>query len=297
MPVGRAGCGGDKYDAELSQLDIYVMFDDSGSMIPWWLPVVETFAKFLNDPASAGIGVGLQFFGSDEQCDPAFYANPRVPIAPLPGNAAQIQSVFPLIPIESTPTAPALTGAIQHARSWQSSHPGHKTVVWLVTDGLPSGCSSTLDNVAQAATDGLNGTPSIPTYVLGLGLALGDLHRIATAGGTGQALIVDPTNVAAVTDAMNQLRGASLPCDYALPNGGQVDPTKVNIEFSSDGATSTTVLNVGNAAGCDATAGGWYYDNPTTPSRAIVCPATCGNFKATTVGEVNVVLGCDTILK
>src|SRR5262245_18140783 len=34
-------CGGDRYKAEKSQLDIYVMFDDSGSMVPWWLQVTQ----------------------------------------------------------------------------------------------------------------------------------------------------------------------------------------------------------------------------------------------------------------
>src|SRR5262245_11861260 len=108
-------CGGDRYDAKPRPLDIYVMFDDSGSMFPWWGSVTQAFNQFINDPKSAGIGIGIQFFG--QNCDPGFYAMPKVAIAPLPGQAGAIQAAFPIIPIESTPTEPALTGALQYAKS------------------------------------------------------------------------------------------------------------------------------------------------------------------------------------
>jgi hypothetical protein len=286
-------CGGDRYKAEKSQLDIYVMFDDSGSMVPWWLQVTDAFAQFLNDPASAGIGVGIQYFGRN--CDPAFYATPRVPIAPLPGNVMPIQQSYPIIPIESTPTQPALQGAIMHARDWQNSHPDHKVVVLLTTDGEPTECDSTVAGVSQVAAEGLSGSPSIPTYVLGMGLSLTNLHEIARAGGTGQAFIVDPNSQQALTQAMNAIRGAALPCDYVLPNGGNVDPSKVNIDFTPPGAPPQRLPNVGDASRCSGS-GGWYYDNPQAPTRAIVCPESCSSFNVQTGSQVDVILGCDTIV-
>lgn len=168
----------------------------------------------------------------------------------------------------------------------------------LVTDGLPTDCASTVQSVSQVATEGVTGSPSIPTYVLGLGLTLNNLNQIAQAGGTNTAFIVDPNSGAALAQAMNDIRGAALPCDYALPNGGAVDPSKVNIEFSDAGQTATTIANVGDASGCDPSAGGWYYDNPTAPTRAIVCPVTCTTFKAAAdTSTVNVVLGCDTVIR
>jgi hypothetical protein len=130
-----------------------------------------------------------------------------------------------------------------------------------------------------------------------LGLNLTNLHQIAAAGGTGQAFIVDPNSGPALTNAMNQIRGAALPCDYPLPNGGQVDPSKVNIEFTPGGAGPKTIYKVEDASKCDPMTGGWYYDNNAAPTRAIVCPQTCAEFKAGSGGQVNVVLGCPSVIK
>ena len=294
MDAGTMTCGGDKYQAEKRPLDMYVMFDDSGSMIPWWISATQAFTQFLNAPESAGIGVGLQFFGTS--CDVNTYATPKVPIAALPGNAQALTAAFPIIPIESTPTDPALRGAVQHARSWAMGHPDHKVVVLLVTDGEPTECASTIPGVTQVAADGFGGTPSIPTYVLGLGLSLTNLHSIAMAGGTGQAFIVDPNSGTALAQAMNQIRGSALPCDYALPKN-TTDPRKVNIDFTPQGGMPTRLVHVGEAAKCDPVKGGWYYDNPQMPTRLIVCPQTCDTFKKDPSGRVDVILGCDIVIK
>jgi hypothetical protein len=294
MDAGPMTCGGDKYQAEKRPLDMYVMFDDSGSMIPWWLSATQAFTQFINAPESAGIGVGLQFFGTS--CDVATYATPKVAIAPLPGNSQALTAAFPIIPIESTPTDPALRGAVQHARSWAVAHPDHKVVVLLVTDGEPTECLSTIPGVTQVAAEGFAGTPSIPTYVLGLGLSLTNLHSIAMAGGTGQAFIVDPNSGTALAQAMNQIRGSALPCDYALPKN-TTDPRKVNVDFTPQGGMATRLVHVGAAASCDPVKGGWYYDDAQMPKRIIVCPQTCDAFKKDPSGRVDVVLGCDIVIK
>ena len=294
MDAGPMTCGGDKYIAEQRPLDMYVMFDDSGSMIPWWISATQAFTQFLNAPESVGLGVGLQFFGTS--CDVGFYATPKVPIAVLPGNAQPITAAFPILPVESTPTDPALRGAIQYARTWQTAHADHKVVVLLVTDGEPTECASTVPGVTQVAAEGFGGTPSIPTYVLGLGLSLTNLHSIAMAGGTNQAFIVDPNSGAALAAAMNQIRGSALPCDYALPKN-TTDPRKVNVDFTPQGGMTTRLIHVGATANCDPVKGGWYYDNPQMPSRIIVCSQTCDAFKKDPSGRVDIVLGCDIVIK
>jgi hypothetical protein len=294
MDAGPMSCGGDKYIAEQRPLDMYVMFDDSGSMIPWWISATQAFTQFLNAPESAGLGVGLQFFGTS--CDVATYATPKVPIAVLPGNAQPITAAFPILPFESTPTDPALRGAIQYARTWQTGHADHKVVVLLVTDGEPTECLSTIPGVTQVAAEGFAGTPSIPTYVLGLGLSLTNLHSIAMAGGTNQAFIVDPNSGTALAQAMNQIRGSALPCDYALPKN-TTDTKKVNVDFTPQGGMTTRLVHVGSASNCDPVKGGWYYDNAQMPSRIIVCSQTCDMFKKDAKGRVDIVLGCDIVIK
>ena len=66
--TGGATCAGDVTNAMQVPLDIYVMLDSSGSMVEStddgtkWEAVTNAIASFLQDPQSAGIGVGLQFF-------------------------------------------------------------------------------------------------------------------------------------------------------------------------------------------------------------------------------------------
>ena len=123
-----------------------MMVDDSGSMVPWWPATLEAINMFYRDPGSVGIGVGLQFFGSI--CEMNHYATPVVPIQELPGHLTALEQAFPLLPIEGTATWPAMQGAIAHARSWATEHPD-KTVVLLVTDGIPDDCNSTVENVTE----------------------------------------------------------------------------------------------------------------------------------------------------
>jgi hypothetical protein len=298
------GCGGDVYRAEARELDMYIMMDRSGSMlIPFlidlWTPIGQALGTFVTLPEAAGIGVGIQFFGlQDDSCDVNVYAQPAAAIGLLPGNAPAVQqAIVSNVPtFGQTPTLPALTGAIQHARGWAQQNPAKKVIVVLATDGSPNACNSTVESVSQIAQEGMNGSPSIPTYVIGIGNIAG-LNQIAQAGGTGQALVVDADPQIAsqqFVDAMNAIRGAALPCDYGIPAGGT--PDKVNLSFDEGGAP-VFVPNVGDASRCDPATGGWYYDNAASPQRILTCTATCDRFKSSATAQVNVVLGCDTVVK
>ena len=65
---------------------------------------------------------------------------------------------------------PALTGALQYARAWAAAHTDRKTVVVLATDGDPSFCSgNTVQDVANVAQAGFTATPSVETFVVGVG--------------------------------------------------------------------------------------------------------------------------------
>ncbi len=64
-----AGCASSTEQATELPLDLYLMLDTSGSMDDLvapqkskWSSVVSALTAFLGDPASAGIGVGLQYF-------------------------------------------------------------------------------------------------------------------------------------------------------------------------------------------------------------------------------------------
>ena len=86
----------------------------------------------------------------------------------------------------------------------------------LVTDGIPDDCNSTVENVTEVVREGVTGSPSIQTFVIGLG-DLGALNMFAEAGGTGQALVIEPGAAPALVAALNQIRTAALPCSFKLP--------------------------------------------------------------------------------
>ncbi|MGD8860881.1 MAG: VWA domain-containing protein [Myxococcales bacterium] len=287
-------CAADSYEAQARKLDIYMVVDDSGSMIPWWPGTLEAINMFFSDPGSEGIGVGVQFFGSD--CDAAYYATPRVGIGDLPGHTTTLQQAFPLAPFEGTATVPAMQGAIQHAREWTMQNPDSKTVVLLVTDGLPDDCGSTVQGVVDAASEGFNGSPSIQTFVVGIGIGLDALNQFAQAGGTGQALLVQPGAAQELVQALNDIRGEALPCDYALPEGADADvaANTVNMRYTTPDGVKTNIGWVPSAADCDAAAGGWHYDDPNAPARLVACQTSCEQLKSVG-GEVQVVLGCPRI--
>jgi hypothetical protein len=298
-------CGGQTYMAEpKAKLDIYMVFDDSGSMLllpPFaWEPAKAATKAFLSDAASAGIGVGLKFFGSE--CDPNVYATPDVPIADLPAQSSVIASTLDArFPVADTMTEPALKGALAHQRQWLQTHPDSKAIILLITDGEPdSDCGGALIGDGSAvAADAFNGSPSIPVYVLGLG-NVANINSIAQAGGTGQAFVVDPNanSGQAVVDAFNQIRSDAqpLPCEFTIPEGGAATPDLVNLAHTAGGATSAqTIASVGDAAGCASNGDlGWYYDDPAAPKTILTCAGTCTQLSSG--GAVEVALGCPTVV-
>jgi len=298
-------CGGQTYVAEAKgKLDILMVYDDSGSTVflpPFsWEPAKIATKAFVNAPSSAGIGVGMKFFGSD--CDPNFYATPDVPIADLPAQAAVVAAALDArLPAADTMTEPALKGGYMHQKQWLMTHPDSKAIVLLVTDGEPdTECGGVaIGDGSAAAAEAFNGTPSIPTYVLGLG-NLNNINAIAAAGGTGQAIAVDPNanNGQGIVDAFNTIRTSAqpLPCEFQIPPGGENTPAEVNLAYTPVGATMHEfVANVVDAAGCAGNQNrGWHYDNPSAPKTILTCPDTCTQL--TSGGMVQVALGCPTVL-
>ena len=69
VPDALAACATDTQQAKQLPLDLYIMLDTSGSMADTvtgaqtkWDAVKDAMTSFVNDPSSAGIGVGVQYF-------------------------------------------------------------------------------------------------------------------------------------------------------------------------------------------------------------------------------------------
>ena len=242
-------------------------------------------------------------------CDAAVYAQPEVQIGTLPGAASGlVDSLRKATPLGLTPTYAALSGALEQARQRAQAEPTHRVIAVLATDGLPGGCEmDTPLNVQTLARQGLAGTPSVTTYVIGVfgpdeAEASQNLNAWAAAGGTGTAFIVDPTKDvgAQFLEALEKIRSGAIACEYKIPpspTGSTLDLNMVNVALVETSRTRD-FRYVTEAGRCDLAELGWYYDvNPSSgkPTKIVACPKACDTLKSTQNGRVEVRLGCVTM--
>jgi hypothetical protein len=218
------------------------------------------------------------------------------------GALARLDAVKPQ---GQTPTAPALTAALDLAASYALTHLDRSVVVVLATDGLPTTCAPTdAAALADLAKEALQGPAHVRTLVVALQALAGSdsssFERIAVAGGTGHALSIDPHADFAhqLQNALGAAAARQVACDLALPEppvGHQLDYDAVNVVL--DGGERATLPRVSGPASCGA-AGGWYYDvDPVSgaPSRLNMCKASCD--RATGAAKLRVELGCKTVVR
>ncbi|MCA9630914.1 MAG: VWA domain-containing protein [Myxococcales bacterium] len=91
--------------------------------------------------------------------------------------------------------------------------------------------------------------------------------------------------------------GSKLACEWAIPappQGETFDKNKVNVQYFPPGSgNGESFGRVGSAAECANVVDGWYYDNPSSPTKIYVCPQTCTRIQA--AGEqarVDILFGC-----
>lgn len=240
-------CAGDTYQGKLAPLDMYLMVDRSGSMVEKgstkWASVTAAIRAFVQDPSSADLGVGLQYFPlprvtpcpsdcnsdyacatqkcgctsfgcqntvcsctaySNDSCVADDYAKPVVAFGRCQDVAGQIvSSLQSQSPVGGTPAAPALQGGVAYAAQWAKANPTHVVIVVLATDGEPNECGSDVPTVSKVAADACAADPSIRTAVIGVGASLTSLNDIAKGGCTGSAVVVDESQ-----DVVKQFRDA-----------------------------------------------------------------------------------------
>jgi hypothetical protein len=321
-------------------LDIYVLFDRSLSMNDnvtggtKWDAMKGALTTFVQSPASNGMSVGIGYFPLSvanapasctvdadcggfgpcettmvctkaDSCLASNYA-PDVFIAALPGvSGAIVNSLNANSPGGFTPTYPALQGSYKYVTSWAKAHPQDNVILVLATDGDPTTCDATTNNVNTIATNlvapALAGNPKIVTFVIGIGSSLTSLNQIAQSGGSQQAFIVDTAGAdpgGQFLAAMKAIRNSvAFGCKYKIPvpAAGPFDPSKVNVQFTPTGGTPTLMKHVAAASACTPTDGGWYYDDASVPKQIILCDSTCAALNAVSGATVTIVLGCPTI--
>jgi Mg-chelatase subunit ChlD len=307
-------CAAQAYEGEAIPLDIYIMFDQSGSMLndvgglTRFEAIQRATQTFLRDDASAQIRVGIGYFGfqaiGQTSCAAGDYASPSVEVTI--DREAVLSSLAEREPIGETPTGAAIRGACSYARDWKRANAAHSVVMLLLTDGEPKApmscaagdCCPSLSDAVQAAAHCRAVDPPIATYVLGVGPFLDNLKQIAQAGGTERAYLIGDQDVEQkVLEALNAIRGAaSIPCELKMPEpqpGAALDYGLVNVAYQDSTCALSVIYNVQGADNCDAAEGGWYYDDPSAPSSVTLCEASCDRVSAPG-GRLAFTIGCET---
>lgn len=305
-------------EAHLQPVRLAFAFDVSGSMgkldYPWhdptlkWEPVVAATKAFFTDPASAGISASLTFFPIDadqsERCDPANYDDPDVPMTPLPSDAfgAAIDAITPTSTDEwrgGTPTLAVIQGTLTFIEPLAANDSNARYAIVLVSDGYPQGCD---DNSIQSVVDVVVAvSDSIPTYVIGVENPPGgpdtvsNLNDIAVAGGTDHAFMIQTGDPEQTKDdfgaAVHTVRTASVSCDFSIPpppDGYTFDPQKANVTYTS-GTSSSALAYDDQCTSLDA----WRYDDPTAPTRMVLCDSTCATVQSDPDAVLHVEFGCE----
>ncbi len=311
-------CASTVVEGDRLPVQMYIMFDKSGSMLDdqKWAGATAALTAFFQDEDSAGLNVALRFFPDNEPqagcnenaCSVQACASPLVELGTLnalpahsdPHQAALVEAVQSRTPGGQTPMYAALAGATDWARSHRTDDA--KTVVVLVTDGEPNGCDESTAAIAGLASDAA--AEGIFTYAIGMsGADITQLHQIANAGGTEQAFVVGTgTSIHKDLVAAFEDIGTSAPsCTMDVPApselGEEIEPGLVNVTFlTSPTANPRTLPRVDGPSDCDGS-GGWYYDDPMAPTTIELCPASCDLVEDNKNGSLELVFGCKSVLK
>lgn len=90
---------------------------------------------------------------------------------------------------------------------------------------------------------------------------------------------------------------ATIACTYDIPdppNGYVFDHQSTEVYFyANPGAPAEVIPQVAHAGACNPLTGGWYLDDPQSPTQILLCPATCTVVEAATEGRIEVEFICD----
>jgi len=320
----NAACAQGTAAASLAGVNLFVMFDRSSSMNQMasqsgsrWQVTSSALDAFFASPNAAGMQLALRFFPHDlpaagcsqDGCDLNACATPLVALGGLTADAAPADAQeralisatamsAPGMAGQGTPIFAALGGALQWASAQRQKTPDQNSVVVLVTDGEANGCDTDIGHIAALAAKAL-ADAGVRTYAIGLtGSQEADMDQIALAGGTTKGIFIsDGANTKQeLLDALAAIRGQVLDCDFAMPlpkPGLAVDKALINVNYTPTGGAKTTLPQVTDEAACPAT-GGWYYDNPSAPTRILLCKSSCDQVTVDAKASLDILLGCAT---
>jgi hypothetical protein len=324
-------CAATTVKAEALPLDMYIIFDKSGSMhapmtgcgpcgggFPGcltancgdcdvggtvgskWCRSINALNGFFSAGTSVGMGVALQYF-SGSSC--GALSSPAVPLQILPSHLTQLQtSLNSISPSGGTPTGSAASGIVQFTNANQQ--PGRKMIGVIITDGDPTDCG---DPVAINGTLAAHFTNTgIPTFIVGMdGATYSALQTMANGAGAAQHTNycgggITPChfyNVGngdpnAFIDAMKAIQQSALGCSFNVPRPDGGAPDWTKVQVKYTAGTGGTQTIPNVPTVNDCANGGFYYDNNTNPTTINICPSTCSVIQADNQAKIDVELPC-----
>lgn len=246
---GEGGVGSDGGDC-VSGIDMYIMFDRSGSMgedcdigdnvNSKWCRAITALSGYFNSAGASKHTAALQLYPLDSHSDQLCgtgngYETPAIPTTNPPFvtlPSSKFDSLLNSTPPgngNGTPTEAAIRGLTRFTAA--NRRPGRVTIGILITDGDPTRCNEDLDALA-ALLDAHHKATTVRTYVIGMqGASFDNLETIAAGGGT-------PTHPDAVGGLSDACGGRGESCHHW--NVGDGDPAiftaaLAEIQQSADG--------------------------------------------------------------
>jgi hypothetical protein len=117
------------------------------------------------------------------------------------------------------------------------------------------------------------------------------------------ALGVDPTSSGAIDvstngDSSSAAAPVAVACEWPLPEldnrQQELDLENVNVRYTTSKGFGVVMGSVPGADACATAELGWYYDDPTRPTKIVACPDTCEILTSRQITEVNALFGCKT---
>lgn len=330
---GSAGddCGGitARAEAQLLPTDVIWSIDTSGSMGASFPAIQAALNAFSQRVVAANIDAHIILLaGASGLCVPAPLGSGQCGAAAAPGGPAPdsrepffVHLDLPYGSSEGIPTLLNNHNAYRHLL-----RPNARTQLVLTEDGAP-----TLTPAAVTAhVEGRMSATLTPAWMPGLVPGSYQWNGIVCSMGLGAgacflAFVVPQTSLDLVAqtqgllgnlanagvmgatdpfaDLLDRLAeqvivGARVSCDYAIPEppqGQTFDRALVNVEFTNGAGQIQRFPRAADSVPCmDALA--WKYDNETTPTRVVLCPAACTLAQNDVDAQVNVSFGCETEL-
>jgi hypothetical protein len=286
---------------ERTKVDAELVIDRTENVIVAWDALEDELVSFFAE-APAGIELALSYMPvplAAASCSAADYPQ-AVPWGSLPEHSttlsASIEAVAPPADLnggdDGVMLLPVTRAALERATALQDQTPERDIIVLLLMGSWGDNTCDSGDGMAQAilGARSYNGVRTFIATVRGDAVAPAVLADVAELGG-GTHVYDAGSDTTVLSELLLELLDDAGACRYVLAERGVVpDPTLLNLRILA-GADTAQVPRFMGLGDCGSEHG-YYFDDPTMPQKAILCPTSCEVVRAHPTGGVEVSIGC-----